>query len=191
MLPQTYDDAKIHDDFATTVARNYLNTATIESNIVPLFSGTLKRASSPTMIQPVIASQPETMILPEGLSHQPVFAHNHYQPKEPIANIALTSVIKGYSINDVEPVKNYLATNSDLLDFLTRVSCKLKEVDAIDSIELEHYYDSEEGWEKLFIIANTQLEDMDVLDQLEADLFGSLFEAETPWLSGRVVLSIG
>lgn len=143
------------------------------------------------MIQPISAAPPGTTILPENFSHQPTFAHSHRLFEDSAASVVLAPVLEGYIIHDAEAVKNYLAANSDLLDFLTLVSCKLKEVEDIKSIELEHYHDSEEGWDKLFVVANTQLDDMDLLDQLEAELFGSLFESEMAWLSGRVVLSMG
>ena len=196
MLFQTYDDSKRQENAIATMAHDYLDTSPIGSQGISHSSGFLKSTaiaalvSLPTIIQPVFASQPDTMILPEGISRQPTFLNIHNQPKETTASI-MASTLEGYVIHNTDPVESYLTTNSDLLDFLALVSSKLKEVESIESIELEYYHDSEENWDKLFVVAKTQLENMDELDQLEATLFGTLFEPEVSLLSGRVVLSIG
>jgi len=197
MFLQTYDEPANTQEITATLAHDYLGDISTDSKSVFLKNRVLKNTaiaalvSLPTMIEPVIASQADTIILSESFSPQLTLAPSHSKPEESIASIVLASVLEGYAIHNSDSVEGYLAANSDLLEFLIFVSCKLKQVEAIESIELEHYHDSEEGWDKLFVVANTQLEDMDVLDQLEADLFGSLFEPKMPWLSGRVVLSIG
>lgn len=197
MQLQTYVESGIQRDFTTTVARNYLDAEPVDPEGASFSSGSLKGtavaalAFLPTIIQSVFTPPLDTMILPEGMSHRPAFVQNYQKAGESIASVALASVLEGYVVHSLEPVEKYLADNCDLLGFLAGVSSKLKEVNSIESFELEYYYDFEEGWDKLFVVANTQLEDTDELDKLEATLFDSLFEPQTLLLSGRVILSIG
>ena len=103
----------------------------------------------------------------------------------------LSSVLDGYEIKGLAEVNNYLNHNDDLLDFLLSLPESISKADGVESVELEFYHDIEEHWEKLFVVVNTQLDDMDELDVLEDSLYSSLFEPNNDLLSGRVVLSIG
>ena len=116
--------------------------------------------------------------------------HSYYQSKDSVkTDFTLASVLADYVIRETDSVKNYLEINSDLLGFLKSVACELKNFEDIKSIELEYYKDPEESWDKLFITARTQLEDMEALDKLDKELFCLLFEPAVELLSGRVILS--
>lgn len=103
----------------------------------------------------------------------------------------LSFVLDDYEIKGLAEVKNYLDHNDDLLDFLLSLPESISKADGVESVELEFYRDIEEHWEKLFVVVNTKIEDMDELDVLEDSLYSSLFEPNNDLLSGRVVLSIG
>ena len=103
----------------------------------------------------------------------------------------VSSALDGYEIREPTEVKNYLDHNHDLLDFLSSLPENISKSDGIESVELEFYHDIEEHWEKLYVIVNTQLDDVDELDVLEDSLYSSLFEPNNDLISGRVVLSIG
>lgn len=103
----------------------------------------------------------------------------------------LSFVLDDYEIKGLAEVKNYLNHNHDLLDFLLSLPENISKADGVESVELEFYHDIEEHWEKLFVVVNTKIDDMDELDVLEDSLYSSLFEPNNDLLSGRVVLSIG
>ena len=103
----------------------------------------------------------------------------------------LSSALDGYEVRGLAEVKDYLNHNNDLLDFLSSLPASISKADVVESVDLEFYHDMEEHWEKLFVVVNTQIDDMDELDELEDSLYSSLFEPNNDLLSGRVVLSIG
>ena len=103
----------------------------------------------------------------------------------------LSSALDGYEVRELAEVNNYLNHNDDLLGFLSSLPASISTEYGVESLELEFYHDIEEHWEKLFVVVNTQLDDMDELDVLEDSLYSSLFEPNNDLLSGRVVLSIG
>ena len=103
----------------------------------------------------------------------------------------LSSALNGYEVREPAEVKNYLDRNNDLLDFLSSLPESVTKSDGVESVELEFYHDIEEHWEKLYVIVNTQLDDVDELDVLEDSLYSSLFKPNNDLISGRVVLSIG
>ena len=103
----------------------------------------------------------------------------------------LSSSLDRYEAREPAEVKNYFDHNNDLLDFLSSLPARISKSDGVESVELEFYHDIEEHWKKLYVIVNTQLDDMDELDVLEDSLYSSLFEPNNDLISGRVVLSIG
>ena len=103
----------------------------------------------------------------------------------------LSSVLDGYEVKGLAEVKNYLDHNDDLLGFLSSLPANISTEYGVESLELEFYHDIEEHWEKLFVVVNTQIDDIGELDVLEDSLYSSLFEPNNDLLSGRVVLSIG
>ena len=198
---QTYNHSTTQNSPITTIASDYLGV-TQPSQTMGAVSALsqdsfLKKTaiaaliSFPTMIQPVFASPQETVILSNGLSHQPAYIYSNLSQKEFIYSDSLNSVLENYVIKDQNAVKHYISHNDDLLNFIGFAARKLHRVEYISSVELELYHDSEENWEKLFIVVNTELDDMDEIDQLETSLFYSIFEPQIALLSGRVVLSVG
>ena len=115
------------------------------------------------------------------------------------ANISLPSdngtnlsvALNGYEIKEFADVENYLNHNMDLLGYLSSLPTYIFKSEGVESVELEFYHDIEEHWEKLFVVVNTAIDDMDKLDALEDSLFSSLFEPKAELLSGRVILSVG
>ncbi len=103
----------------------------------------------------------------------------------------LSVVPDGYRVKKLAEVKNYLNHNMDLLGFLSSLPTSISKSKGVESIDLEFYHDIEEHWDKLFVVVNTQIEDMDELDALEDSLYSSLFEPKTEMLSDRVALSVG
>ena len=103
----------------------------------------------------------------------------------------LSSALDGYEIRELAEVNNYLNHNNELLGFLSLLPASIFTEYGPESLELEFYHDIEEHWEKLFVVVNTKIDDMDELDVLEDSLYSSLFEPNNDLLSGRVVLSIG
>ncbi|MDE0512159.1 MAG: hypothetical protein OXI88_10290 [Gammaproteobacteria bacterium] len=103
----------------------------------------------------------------------------------------LSTALDGYAVGEPTEVGNYLDHNNDLLDFLSSLPESISKSDGVESVKLEFYHDIEEHWEKLYVIVNTQLDDVDELDALENSLYSSLFEPNNDLISGRVVLSIG
>ena len=103
----------------------------------------------------------------------------------------LSSTLGSYEVREPAEVRNYLDHNNDLLDFLSSLPESIFKSDGVESVELEFYHDIEEHWEKLYVIVNTRLDDMDELDALEDSLYSSLFAPNNDLISGRVVLSIG
>ena len=95
-----------------------------------------------------------------------VFQHRRKKP--------LTDFFSRYSRKPVAKMKTHLSLNRK-----------------VESIDLEFYHDIEEHWDKLFVVVNTQIEDMDELNALEDSLYSSLFEPNAEMLSGRVALSVG
>ena len=123
------------------------------------------------------------------------FEHSHI-PAATSSQLAdswadLSSALDGYEVRGLAEVKNYLNHNNDLLDFLSSLPASISKADVVESVDLEFYHDMEEHWEKLFVVVNTQIDDMDELDELEDSLYSSLLEPNNDLLSGRVVLSIG
>ena len=103
----------------------------------------------------------------------------------------LSFALDGYEVREPDAVRNYLDHNNDLLDFLSSLPESISKSDGVESVELEFYHDIEEHWEKLYVIVNTRLDDVNELDALEDSLYSSLFEPNNDLISGRVVLSIG
>ena len=140
-----------------------------------------------TFIRPVIGSINDTFSLTERLFSQ-------FAPARNLLNYDRTdfsSALCGYEVKSLPDVKTYLDHNKDLLDFLSSLPAHICSSEMVESVELEFYHDIEEHWEKLFVVVNTQTDDMDELDEFENSLYFSLFEPKTEMLSGRVVLSIG
>ena len=108
-----------------------------------------------------------------------------------VAGVRLENILCDYRREDAVVVRAYLRANRDLIPFLGSVVDRLEESPSVKSFKLEFYKDIEEGWENLFVIVDSNIEDMDKLDHFEKDLFGSLFEPEAELNSGRVVLSVG
>ena len=103
----------------------------------------------------------------------------------------LSSALDGYEVRELAEVNNYLNHNNEILGFLSLLPASISTEYGVESLELEFYHDIEEHWEKLFVVVNTKIDDMDELDVLEDSLYSSLFEPNNDLLSGRVVLSIG
>lgn len=125
------------------------------------------------------------------MSHTAIdsFQHNYLPAEvEPDGNLSLP--LGGYEIRDSAEVENYLNHNNDLIDFLTSLPAHISEMESDASVCLEHYHDIEENWEKLFVIINTRIDDMEQQDALEDDLYSSFFEPKAELLSGRIVLSV-
>ena len=197
MVLNTYSDPSNKQEIIATLAHEYLDGISVNLKTTALHGGFLKNKTDavsmllPTMIQSVFDNLPETIILSENFSRQLAFTHSHYKSKYSVkSDLILTSVLEDYVIQNADSVKNYLETNSDLLNFLKSVARKFRKIEDIKSIELEYYKDPEEDWDKLFITVRTQIEDMGALGKLDEKLFHLLFYPEMQLLSGRVVLSI-
>ena len=128
-------------------------------------------------------------IIADSFEHSHFPASNDAQPGN--NRTVLSSALGCYETREPDEVKNYLDHNNDLLDFLSSLPESISKSDGVESVELELYHDIEEHWEKLYVIVNTQLDDVSELDALEDSVYSSLFEPNNDLISGRVVLSIG
>ena len=125
------------------------------------------------------------------MSHTATNSFQHdYLPAEAEPDGNLSLPLGGYEIKDSTEVESYLNHNNDLIDFLASLPAHISEMENDASVCLEHYHDIEENWEKLFVIVNTRIDNMDEADVLEDDLYSSLFEPKAELLSGRIVLSV-
>ena len=179
-------------DTATTVIENCLDIGAVgEKN---LQAGTMiKRAALiagltiPTLVNPVLKLDSPTEILLERQFH----------PFSSIQRLGLDSdeagvlaALSDYSVSQSTEIESFLRKNKDLVDFLASIQASLKKMASLDSIGLEFYHDLEEHWEKLYIVVDTGIDDMGVLDTLEDSIFSALFEPNSDLISGRVILSV-
>lgn len=183
-------------DGAVTVMPDYLEKVNISRHVVLVqglstgksrnYKNTMAWALLPTLISPVIESPADTVILANRLSPPSAAAIS----KRGESEMDLSFALDGFEVKGLADVENYLNRNYDLLSFLSSLPDHISNAYGVESVELELYHDIEEHWEKLFVIVNTQIDDMDELDVLEDSLFSSLFEPRAELLFGRVVLSI-
>lgn len=133
----------------------------------------------PTLIMPIIDSPSETII----------DSASHYVYKHPAA-YDMFSLNNDYAIQNIVEVREYLSKNMDLCDALKNISSAISKYDGIKSVGLEHYHDIEEHWEKLYVLVETEIDDMDTLDELENTILDFIFEPISNLLSARVVLTV-
>ena len=184
-------------EVAATVIPNYVENVHIANNAnlnVSSFTDKFFKktafitlASLPTIVQPIIETPSDTLISTERpFIHSVVIGSPHNR-----SGVDLSVALDGYEVKGLTDIENYLNRNDDLLKFLSSLPASIYKSESVESVELEFYHDIEEHWEKLFVVVNTQIDDMDELNELEDSLYSSLFEPNTDTLSGRVVLSIG
>ena len=102
----------------------------------------------------------------------------------------LLSPLDGYEISEVRLVNSYVGRNPDLLNFLQVINSRLQNCESIDTVALELYKDVEEGWEKLHVQADTNMESIDEIIQLEKTLFIELFVENGQTFSDRIIFSV-
>lgn len=102
----------------------------------------------------------------------------------------LVSQLEGYKISEVSLVNSYIGKNSDLLNFLQVISSRLLHSEFIDKVTLALYKDAEEGWEKLHIQANSNIDSIDDIINFEKLLFVELFVEGAPMFANRIIFSI-
>ncbi len=89
-----------------------------------------------------------------------------------------------------ELVERFLDKNEDLRTFLDQFFQRLKGDVRAPYLELEHYVDVEEHWEKLFVLIGTSIVDEAEIEAFEEEIFNTLFVPNSELLDGRVVLSV-
>jgi hypothetical protein len=172
-----------------------LTTTGPSSNIMQSTASLVRKKSSKIIIHAGMALSIVTPTLMPSLINYPKAETLIENPKfytlstyEPISitdqlnnNFALT--------NEHETVL-YLQKHTDLLAYLDQISNKLRTYSDIQSITLEHYKDIEEHWEKLYISANTNNDDMDKLDALEDKIYEEIFDLLPSIAKGHLVISV-
>lgn len=146
--------------------------------------------ASSTIIEPVIATPIDTVVSVEGSGPQGGFTYELLKQAEAISAASSTVLTEVYSIDDPSAVERYLENNSELIEPLNVIAAELTKASYVGSVSLELYRDSEEHWEKLFVVATSTIVDVDELIALEDELFLSFFQPKTDDLSGRVALSV-
>jgi len=102
----------------------------------------------------------------------------------------LVSLLGGYEISEVRLVNSYVGRNPDLLNFLQVINSRLLASESIDKVTLELYKDVEEGWEKLHVQADSNINSIDLIIQLEKAFFIELFVENAQTFSDRIIFSV-
>lgn len=136
-----------------------------------------------TFIAPVIAHEHEKI---ETLIQ--VEEHTWQYPDRGLTNAAQR--FHGYN-NVQNEVDEYLSENPGLERFLDEIPAPLFKEEGIKTLDLELYHDYDEHWEKLFVVVNTDIIDMQELERLQKRLVMKFIEPRAEALAGRVILSVG
>ncbi|MDC1513627.1 hypothetical protein N8456_06015 [Porticoccaceae bacterium] len=102
----------------------------------------------------------------------------------------LVSLLGGYEISEIRLVNSYVGRNPDLLNFLQVINSRLLASESIDKVTLELYKDVEEGWEKLHVQADSNINSIDLIIQLEKAFFIELFVENAQTFSDRIIFSV-
>ena len=86
-------------------------------------------------------------------------------------------------------VLDFYARNPGVADCVKRICEALKE-NGIEQFSLEHYEDAEEGWEKLFVILQTGLENDDEISALESKVFSLTFPVIPETELSKIIISV-
>lgn len=155
-------------------------TQDTKNNLKGLAASVVLGISLSTIIAPVIHHPPDTVI-----DFERPYTRQH------LATVYDMFLLNNdYIIQNIAEVQEYLSKNMDLRDALKRIASIISKYDGIKSVELEHYHDIEEHWEKLYVLVETELDDMNRLNALEDTLLDAVFEPMFDLLDGRVVLAV-
>jgi len=99
--------------------------------------------------------------------------------------------LRSYIISNIPLVQSYLSKNPDLLEFLICLADFFLEIKDVERVELLVYKDVEEGWEKLQVVARTQIVDVDRIIELEEFLFNRFLLHSSEHFSDRIIFSVG
>ncbi|GAA6167850.1 hypothetical protein [Sessilibacter corallicola] len=87
-------------------------------------------------------------------------------------------------------ISSFMKSHSELYDALEFVSNQVRQYTDVKAVSLEHYSDVEEGWEKLYLLIETTLDDMDALDSLEDKIFFEALDPISSLTKGKLVLTV-
>jgi hypothetical protein len=112
----------------------------------------------------------------------------YYTVSQPI--LIIEELKNRFSLVNENELSLYIGKHPELFTSLNEIHNKLLAYTGIQSINLEHYHDIEEHWEKLYISINTDSDDMDHLDTLEDLIYVNIFDSLSNLAQDHLVLSV-
>lgn len=136
--------------------------------------------SVPTAIAEVIKTSPIT----ETVIEQP-----SYYTYSSITSVS-EKLEEMFQLVNQNEISSFMESHSELYDALKFVSNQVHQYTDVKAVSLEHYSDVEEGWEKLYLLVETTLDDMDSLDKLEDKIFFEALDPISNLTKGKLVLTV-
>ena len=136
--------------------------------------------SAPTAIAEVIEKSPIADTVIEQPSY---YTYSSFKS----ASEKLEEMFQLVNQNDIS---SFMDSHSELYDALEFVSNQVRQYSDVKTVSLEHYSDLEEGWEKLYLLVETNLDDMDALDSLEDKIFFEALDPISSLTKGKLVLTV-
>ncbi len=136
--------------------------------------------SAPTAIAEVI----EKSLITDTIIEQPsYYTYNSHKS-------ALEKLEDVFQLVNQDDISSFLSNHSELYDALDFVSNEVRKHSEVKSVSLEHYSDADEGWEKLYLLVESTLDDMDALDSLEDKIFFEALDPISSLTKGKLVLTV-
>jgi len=135
--------------------------------------------SAPTSIAEVIQSP-----IAETVIEQPSY-YTYSSSKS-----ALEKLEEMFQLVNQNDISSFIGSHSELYDALEFVSNQVRQYSDVKKVSLEHYSDLDEGWEKLYLLVETNLDDMDALDSLEDKIFFEALDPISSLTKGKLVLTV-
>jgi hypothetical protein len=91
--------------------------------------------------------------------------------------------------NNLKEIQSFFARYPDFVKCLKGLADKIPNEYRCSTV-VEHYRDIEEGWEKLFLLVDSGLEDFNQIEELENSLYGALIEPLDQNFKEKIVLAV-
>jgi|GEM_PF-3119553 len=157
-------------DNSTSLLKVLMNTATVA----------LVAISAPTAITEVVAENPVADTFIEVPNYYTYSSHTS----------DLTNLQEMFQLVNPNDISLFMNNHLELYNALEFVSNQIHKYSDVKTVSLEHYSDLEEGWEKLYILVETHIDDMDDLDSLEDKIFFEALEPISTLTKGKLVLTV-
>ena len=106
-------------------------------------------------------------------------------------DLALLNIVaKQFSDENIYKVIAFLKENSDLLEFVKKISTDLELESLIDLVRLDIKVDYDDDCKRIFIIVFCSLENFEEVIELENKIFDDYFCPNLELLQSRVILSV-